>query len=84
VFRARWQHVPACRKPPGPGKLDLLIVADPHPTPGRARRAQENGTYLLPICHAVLVRRLSYRLEPLNPVVRADRQAIFEIENDYE
>jgi len=31
-------------------KLDLLVVADPHPTTWAALSERKNGTYLLPIC----------------------------------
>jgi formate dehydrogenase major subunit len=31
-------------------KLELLVVADPHPTTFAALNARQNGTYLLPIC----------------------------------
>jgi formate dehydrogenase major subunit len=31
-------------------KLDLLVVADPHPTTFAAISGRKNGTYLLPIC----------------------------------
>ena len=31
-------------------KLELLVVADPHPTTWAALSARKNGTYLLPIC----------------------------------
>ncbi|MFC5068703.1 formate dehydrogenase subunit alpha [Flaviflagellibacter deserti] len=31
-------------------KLDLLVVADPHPTTFASLKQRQNGTYLLPIC----------------------------------
>ena len=31
-------------------KLELLVVADPHPTTWAALSERKNGTYLLPIC----------------------------------
>ncbi|HEX3182949.1 MAG TPA: formate dehydrogenase subunit alpha [Beijerinckiaceae bacterium] len=34
----------------GMGKLDLLVVADPHPTTFSALDARRDNTYLLPIC----------------------------------
>jgi formate dehydrogenase major subunit len=60
--------------------LELLVVADPHPTTlGRARRAQEQHLPAADL-HAVRMRRLAHRVEPLDPVGREDRQADLRVE----
>ena len=56
-------------------KLDLLVVADPHPTTWAVLSERKNDTYLLPICTQFECVGLAHRLEPLAAVGRADRQA---------
>jgi len=45
----------------GMGKLELLVVADPHPTTFSALNARRDNTYLLPICTPL---RLTGRARP--------------------
>ena len=72
---------PACRRRrKGIEKLDLLVVADPHPTTWAVLGERKDGTYLLPICTQFETRGLAHRVEPLAPVGRADRQADLRIE----
>ena len=61
-------------------ELELLVVADPHPTTWAVLGERKNGTYLLPICTQFEMRRLAHRVEPLAPVGRAGRQADLRIE----
>jgi len=65
-------------------KLDLLVVADPHPTTWAALSERKNGTYLLPICtqfetsgsRTASNRSLQWGEQIVKP--------IFESKNDYE
>jgi formate dehydrogenase major subunit len=65
-------------------KLDLLVVADPHPTTWAALSERKNGTYLLPICtqfecsgsRTASNRSLQWGEQFVKP--------IFESKNDYE
>ena len=61
-------------------KLDLLVVADPVPTTW-AVHGRAQGQHL-PAAdrHQLRDRRLAHRLEPLDPVGRADRQADLRVE----
>ena len=61
-------------------KLELLVVADPHPTTFAAISERKNGTYLLPICTQFEMLGLAHRFQPLAAVGRADRQADLRIE----
>ena len=61
-------------------KLELLVVADPHPTTWAVLGERKNDTYLLPICTQFECARLAHGVEPLAPVGRADRQADLRIE----
>ncbi|MDB5590235.1 formate dehydrogenase subunit alpha [Enterovirga sp.] len=65
-------------------KLDLLVVADPHPTTFAAISGRKNGTYLLPICTSLEMdgsRTASNRsLQWGEQIV----QPAFESKNDYE
>ena len=64
----------------GMEKLDLLVVADPHPTTWAVLAERKDNTYLLPICTQFEMRRLAHGVEPLAPVGRADRQADLRVE----
>ena len=56
-------------------KLDLLVVADPHPTTWAVlSRAQERHVSVADL-HAVRDQRLAHGIQPLDPMGRADRQA---------
>jgi formate dehydrogenase major subunit len=65
-------------------KLELLVVADPHPTTWAALSERKNGTYLLPICtqfecsgsRTASNRSLQWGEQVVKP--------IFESKNDYE
>ena len=62
-------------------KLDLLVVADPHPTTWAALAPErKNGTYLLPIATSYETDGLAHRVQPRDPVGRADRQADLRVE----
>ena len=51
VFGPRRQHRhPHARRGEGLEKLDLLVVADPHPTSYGSMADRKDNTYLLPIC----------------------------------
>ena len=76
---------PACRKSPkGIEKLELLVVADPHPTTWAVLSERKDGTYLLPICtqfecsgsRTASNRSLQWGEQIVKP--------IFESKNDYE
>ncbi len=68
----------------GMGKLDLLVVADPHPTTFSALNARRDNTYLLPICTSLEMdgsrtasnRSLQWGEQIVKPA--------FESKNDYE
>src|SRR3712207_1477196 len=68
----------------GMNKLDLLVVADPHPTTFAALDARKDDTYLLPICTTLEMdgsRTASNRsLQWGEQIVKP----IFESKNDYE
>ncbi len=56
--------------------LELLVVADPHPTTWAALApARKNNTYLLPIATSYETDGSRTVVEPRDPVGRADRQA---------
>ena len=59
----------------GMSKLELLVVADPHPTTFAALDARKDDTYLLADLHLARDGRLAHRVEPLAAMGRADRQA---------
>jgi formate dehydrogenase major subunit len=65
-------------------KLDLLVIADPHPTSYVSMGGRKNGTYLLADLHAVRDLRLAHGVEPLPAMGRAGREAIFESRDDYD
>jgi formate dehydrogenase major subunit len=75
-------RMPEMRK--GAEKLELLVVADPHPTTFASLPNRRNGTYLLPICtqfETAGSRTVSNRsLQWGEPVVKP----IFESKDDYE
>lgn len=68
----------------GMGKLELLVVADPHPTTFAALDSRRDGTYLLPICTSLEMdgsrtasnRSLQWGEKIVEPA--------FESKNDYE
>jgi formate dehydrogenase major subunit len=68
----------------GMGKLELLVVADPHPTTFAALDARKDNTYLLPICTSLEMdgsrtasnRSLQWGEQIVKPA--------FESKNDYE
>jgi len=68
----------------GMGKLELLVVADPHPTTFSALNARRDNTYLLPICTSLEMdgsrtasnRSLQWGEQIVKPA--------FESKNDYE
>src|SRR5206468_2107243 len=68
----------------GLNKLDLLVIADPHPTTFSALDARKEGTYLLPICTSLEMdgsrtasnRSLQWGEQIVKPA--------FESKNDYE
>ena len=61
--------------------LDLLVVADPHPTTWAALApARKNNTYLLPIATSYETAGLAHLIQPRDPVGRADRQADLRVE----
>ncbi|MFN4166591.1 MAG: molybdopterin-dependent oxidoreductase, partial [Ferrovibrio sp.] len=65
-------------------KLDLLVVADPHPTTWAALSERKNGTYLLPICTQF---ECSGSRTASNRSIQWGEQIvkpIFESKNDYE
>ena len=67
----------------GMAKLDLLVVADPHPTTWASlstNAGRKDNTYLLPICTQFETSRLARRLQPFDPVGRADRPADLRIQ----
>ena len=72
---------PACPEvAKGIEKLDLLVVADPHPTTWAVlSRAQERHLPAADL-HQFEMRRLAHGVEPLAPVGRADRQADLRVE----
>jgi formate dehydrogenase major subunit len=79
------QHHPAhAESAKGLEKLDLLVVADPHPTTFAVLSNRKNGTYLLPACTSFEMdgsRTASNRsLQWGEKVV----EPIFESKNDYE
>jgi len=65
-------------------KLDLLVVADPHPTTWACWRAQERHLSAADLHASSRWRRLAYRLDRSIQWGRADRQAIFESKDDYD
>ena len=57
-------------------KLELLVVADPHPTTFASMSAtRKDNTYLLPIGTSFEMDGLAHRLEPLAAMGRADRRS---------
>ena len=75
--------MPEMRK--GLEALDLLVVADPHPTTfGRSSDGRKNGTYLLPIC--TQFEADGSRTASNRSVQWGDRvvEPIFESKNDYD
>jgi formate dehydrogenase major subunit len=65
-------------------KLDLLVVADPHPTTWASLSERKNGTYLLPICTQL---EASGSRTASNRSIQWGEQIvkpIFESKNDYE
>ncbi|ARQ02491.1 formate dehydrogenase subunit alpha [Pseudorhodoplanes sinuspersici] len=65
-------------------KLDLLVVADPHPTTWAALSERKNGTYLLPVCTQF---ETSGSRTASNRSIQWGEQIvkpIFESKNDYE
>ena len=65
-------------------KLELLVVADPHPTTWAALSERKNGTYLLPICTQF---ETSASRTASNRSIQWGEQVvkpIFESKNDYE
>ena len=65
-------------------KLDLLVVADPHPTTFSAISGRKNGTYLLPICTSF---EMAGSRTASNRSIQWGEQfvkPVFESKNDYE
>ncbi len=65
-------------------KLDLLVVADPHPTTFAAISGRKNGTYLLPICTSF---EMDGSRTASNRSIQWGEQFVkpaFESKNDYE
>ena len=65
----------------GMAKLELLVVADPHPTTFAAIGNRQENTYLLADLHVAGDGRLAHRIEPLAAMGRADRPAGLRIED---
>ena len=62
-------------------KLELMVVADPHPTTWAVLSERKNDTYLLADLHAVRVLRLAHGVEPLAAVVRTGRRPDLRVED---
>jgi formate dehydrogenase major subunit len=75
-------RMPEMRK--GLEALDLLVVADPHPTTFASVSGRKNGTYLLPICTQFEAN--GSRTASNRSIQWADRvvEPIFESKNDYD
>ena len=75
-------RMPEMRK--GLEALDLLVVADPHPTTFASVSGRKNGTYLLPICTQFETN--GSRTASNRSIQWADRvvEPIFESKNDYD
>ena len=61
-------------------KLDLLVVADPHPTTWAVLGGAQERHLPAADLHQLETRRLAHGVEPLDAVGRADRQADLRIE----
>ena len=75
-------RMPEMRK--GLEALDLLVVADPHPTTFASVSGRKNGTYLLPIC--TQFEADGSRTASNRSIQWGDRvvEPIFELKNDYD
>ncbi|MDA5807531.1 molybdopterin-dependent oxidoreductase, partial [Acinetobacter baumannii] len=68
----------------GMNKLELMVVADPHPTTFAALDARQDNTYLLPICTSL---EMDGSRTASNRSIQWGEQIVqpaFESKNDYE